>query len=118
MSKNAYADLISTTEQAYVLTQSQKPTKTELLKALHSSWLLSPSSNKSGNDDVRGDDGEPADVALATPGAFATSFNKECFKCGVNRQLQLSVLRQLTTTTAIPTVAEEAKQAKKGWIQR
>ena len=75
--------MISTTEQTYILTQSQKPTATELLKAMHSLWLLSPSANKSGNEEDGGDDGEPNDVALATPGAFATAFNKKCLKFGV-----------------------------------
>ena len=75
-SRNVYSNLISTTEQTYILIQSRKPTDTELLKAMHNSWLLSPSANKTENEDNGGDDSEPTDVALATPGAFANAFNK------------------------------------------
>ena len=33
--KTIYSDLISTSEQTYMLTKQHKPTATELLKALH-----------------------------------------------------------------------------------
>ena len=75
-SKNVYSNLISTTEQTYMLTQSRKSTATELLKAMHNSWLLSPSANKTGNEDDGGDDSEPTDVALVAPGAFADVFKR------------------------------------------
>jgi hypothetical protein len=81
-SKNYYSAMISTNEQTYMLMKNRKPTSTELLKALHNAWMLGPNgSNANGNDD-KGDDGEPADVALAQPGGFTQAFSKKCFKCG------------------------------------
>jgi len=58
----------------------RKPKTTELLKALHKAYLLSPHASK-GGEDADEDDSEPTDVALAQPGAFAKAFNKKCFKC-------------------------------------
>ena len=78
--KANHSDIISTYETTYEMVHRRKPTTTELLKALHKAYLLSPHASK-GGEDADEDDSEPTDVALAQPGAFAKAFNKKCFKC-------------------------------------
>jgi hypothetical protein len=95
-----------------MLTQSRKPTATELLKAMHSSWLLSPSANKTGNEDNGGDGSEPTDVTLDTPGTFANAFNKKCFKCGVKGHRASECPKENTLT------AVRASQAKAEVLSR